>query len=82
MDYHIDRFEDHSLMIYKGDKLVALLPANVKDNIVYSHQGLSYGGVVLVSEIKMKDSLEIFKVLLLYLHDQSFKQLYRIGSCI
>jgi len=76
MDYHIDRFEDHSLMIYKGDKLVALLPANVKDNIVYSHQGLSYGGVVLVSEIKMKDSLEIFKVLLLYLHDQSFKQLY------
>jgi len=76
MDYHIDRFEDHSLMIYKGDKLVALLPANVKDNIVYSHQGLSYGGVVLVSEIKMKDSLEIFKVLLLYLHDQNFKQLY------
>jgi len=76
MDYHSDRFEDYSLMIYKGNKLVALLPANIKDNSVYSHQGLSYGGVVLISDIKMKDSLEIFKVLLLYLHEQNFKQFY------
>jgi hypothetical protein len=46
MDYHRDRFEDYSLMVYKKEKLVALLPANINDNIVYSHQGPSYGGVV------------------------------------
>lgn len=28
MDYHQDRFHDHSLMIYYKDKLYALLPAN------------------------------------------------------
>ena len=46
MDYHRDRFEDYSLKVYKKEKLVALLPANINDNIVYSHQGPSYGGVV------------------------------------
>ena len=29
MDYHADRFTDHSLMIYRRGKLYALLPANV-----------------------------------------------------
>ena len=28
MDYHSDRFIDHSLMIFRNDKLYALLPAN------------------------------------------------------
>ena len=28
MDYHRDRFADHSLMIFRGEKLAALLPAN------------------------------------------------------
>lgn len=28
MDYHSDRFHDHSLMIFHNNKLYALLPAN------------------------------------------------------
>jgi hypothetical protein len=32
MDYHSDRFFDYSLLIFKGKKLVAILPANFKDN--------------------------------------------------
>lgn len=28
MDYHSDRFHDHSLMIFRNGKLYALLPAN------------------------------------------------------
>ena len=54
MEYHNDRFEDFSLMVYKNGKLIALLPANKKDNIVYSHQGLSYGGVVYMKDVKFK----------------------------
>lgn len=46
MDYHSDRFHDHSLMVYLDDRLYALLPANRVDDTLYSHQGLSYGGLV------------------------------------
>ena len=41
MEYHKDRFEDFSLMIFEGEKLVAVLPANRVGDIVFSHQGLT-----------------------------------------
>ena len=47
MDYHRDRFEDCSLMFYDGGRLMALLPANLCNNTLFSHQGLTYGGLVL-----------------------------------
>lgn len=46
MEYHKDRFEDFSLMVFEDEKLVAVLPANRVGDIVYSHQGLTYGGLV------------------------------------
>lgn len=62
MDYHADRFEDFSLMIYKREKLMALLPANVTDDgIVHSHSGLSYGGLLLPkAHVDGGDVLDIF----------------------
>ena len=51
MEYHSDRFEDFSLLIYKKDKLIALLPANIVGDKVYSHQGLTYGGLILPLKI-------------------------------
>jgi hypothetical protein len=30
MDYHSEKFSDYSLLIYKGEKLISLLPANLK----------------------------------------------------
>tara|TARA_B110000037_G_scaffold69102_1_gene83620 strand:+ start:6545 stop:7462 length:918 start_codon:yes stop_codon:yes gene_type:complete len=76
MDYHKDRFEDYSLMVYKKEKLVALLPANINDNIVYSHQGLSYGGIVFMKDVKFKDSLEVFASILKYLKKAGHHKLY------
>lgn len=46
MEYHADRFVDFSLMIYKKEKLVAVMPANVLGDTVYSHQGLTFGGII------------------------------------
>jgi hypothetical protein len=48
MDYHSDRFYDHSLMFYAGSDLLAILPANlVRDQgRLESHGGLTYGGLV------------------------------------
>ncbi len=47
MDYHSDRFADYSLMAYDDDRLVAVLPANRVGDVLYSHQGLTYGGWIM-----------------------------------
>ena len=52
MEYHKDRFDDYSLMIFNvNNKLVAILPAHKVDSVLYSHQGLTYGGLVLSSKV-------------------------------
>lgn len=67
MDYHSDRVHDHSLMIYRKGNLFALLPANEKDGILYSHQGLTYGGLVTSKKATTVDVISIFNVLNEYL---------------
>lgn len=58
MDYHSDRFADCSLLAYRRGKLRAILPANIGGDILYSHQGLTYGGWVYSSH--GLDTTEIF----------------------
>ena len=53
MDYHKDRFEDYSLLCFKKDRLIAILPANIVGSTLYSHQGLTYGGLVLQESTKL-----------------------------
>ncbi|WP_282136650.1 GNAT family N-acetyltransferase [Seonamhaeicola maritimus] len=70
MEYHSDRFIDASLMVYNKDKLIALLPANKIGNKVCSHQGLTYGGLVLQPNTKFDVVLEAFKSILKYLQEE------------
>ena len=67
MNYHSDRFKDFSIMVFEDKKLLAVLPANVKDNELFSHQGLSYGGLVVKKNIRIKNYIFIFKAILKYL---------------
>ncbi|WP_159021431.1 GNAT family N-acetyltransferase [Formosa sp. L2A11] len=67
MEYHKDRFDDYSLLIFKNDKLIALLPANYKDKVLYSHQGLTYGGLLVEPKTKFEVVFNIFKALLEWL---------------
>ena len=63
MDYHRDRFEDHSLMFYDDDKLIALLPLSERQEILTSHGGLTYGGFITDNKMKqhtMNDCFESF----------------------
>lgn len=47
MEYHSDRFHDYSLLVFEGEQLVSVIPANSVEDSVYSHSGLTYGGFVL-----------------------------------
>lgn len=70
MDYHSDRFCDHSLLVYRGRRLYALLPANEKDNTLVSHGGLTYGGLIMDNRCSAKGILESFLAINDYLRQQ------------
>ena len=73
MDYHADRFIDHSLMIYRRGRLYALLPGNVNGDTFYSHQGLTYGGLLMNDKTTAADVVEIFRMINAYLRAEGLK---------
>jgi hypothetical protein len=75
MDYHKDRFEDYSLMVYKNEKLVAILPANRVENVVYSHQGLTYGGLVYGEKLKLASVILVFQAVLFHLSENKISKI-------
>ncbi len=71
MEYHSDRFDDFSILVLdKKQKIKAILPANKIGNTLYSHQGLTYGGLVLQQKTKLQDVVEMLKMVLQFLQDQ------------
>lgn len=75
MDYHHDRFTDHSLMVFDGNELVGLLPANLAaDGSLVSHEGLTYGGLVVAREAKLKCVLGNFHAILGRLHGEGISR--------
>ena len=63
MDYHADRFQDYSLMVYRRGKLYALLPGCVDGDTYYSHRGLTYGGLLMSKKTTAADVVQIFNQL-------------------
>jgi hypothetical protein len=74
MEYHSDRFEDYSLMIYEEDKLVSVLPANRVGATIYSHQGLTYGGLVFSFKNKANKTNEIIDAVVLFFKENSVNE--------
>jgi len=76
MEYHKDRFEDFSLLVFEDKKLLAILPANKKENAVYSHQGLTYGGLVYLSKLKAEKVESILDEVLLFFKENKVDTFY------
>jgi hypothetical protein len=69
MEYHADRFKDASLMVFKNDQLMALLPLHYSDGIAISHNGLTYGGFIFKSDAKFGLIKDILTTTLAFLND-------------
>ncbi|MCW1147625.1 GNAT family N-acetyltransferase [Flavobacterium lacisediminis] len=77
MEYHQDRFQDFSLLIFDEKNILkAILPANRVGDVLHSHQGLTYGGLVLNQKSKLQDVIEMLYFLLKYLNENSITSLY------
>ncbi|WP_261791658.1 GNAT family N-acetyltransferase [Campylobacter lanienae] len=74
MDYHSDRFKDNSLIFYEDEKPIALLPCNMSQNTLYSHQGLTFGGFIVDENMKQNKMLECFEILKEYMKKNNFKK--------
>tara|TARA_B100000768_G_C11238057_1_gene358155 strand:- start:279 stop:1226 length:948 start_codon:yes stop_codon:yes gene_type:complete len=61
MEYHSDRFEDHSMIIENEKKILTVLPANKSENELQSHAGLTYGGFIVDSTMTATLMLNIFE---------------------
>lgn len=78
MDYHGDRFHDHSLIIYRDGKPAALLPANESadaltgEKTFFSHQGLTYGGLITDRHATAAGTCDIFRHVNSYLKANGF----------
>lgn len=72
MDYHSDRFVDCSLVFAEGDKILGLFPANWSDSdkTVYSHQGLTYGGLILHEDVSAVHVIQMVDELVEYYKEE------------
>ncbi len=78
MDYHSDRFHDNSLLIYRNNKLLTVLPANRTEDVLYSHQGLTHGGFIMSSNVTATDMINAFDMINEYLRKDGFtKVIYK-----
>lgn len=75
MDYHSDRFHDHSLIFYDEDKIAALLPANEKESVLYSHGGLTYGGLILDNRAKQHTVNDCMDALITYTRTNGIRRI-------
>lgn len=82
MDYHANRFLDCSVLIFDGtgimdeersalqdvDSVKAVFPANwvEGEHCVYSHQGLTYGGLIVREDVTQKEMLQMMQQIFLY----------------
>lgn len=81
LNYHVEgRFQDHSLMIMKGSNIVAVIPANCimeeGQKVFCSHQGSTFGGIIVGKQYKKISDLEIMIDLFeQYLIEQAFDKI-------
>lgn len=75
MDYHADRFKDHSLIFYNNDKFVALMPSSENENELVSHGGLTFGGIISDRLMKTSLMMDIFEALIVYLKKNRIQKL-------
>jgi hypothetical protein len=70
LEYHNDRFEDFSLMVYdENETIVCLLPANKVNDQIISHGGLTFGGLLVDDKTTTNKTLLAMEAILAFLKE-------------
>jgi len=73
MDYHRERFSDHSLLFLVNRRLLACLPGHVADGKLCSHLGLTFGGLLLHRDIRLHQVESIVRALREHLRSEGLE---------
>jgi len=76
MDYHQDRFDDYSLMVYKDNKLQAVLPSHQLNNEIFAHNGLTYSDFLFLQKHRLEHRTAIISAVFLYLIQHNFSNIH------
>jgi len=80
MDYHSDRFSDHSLLFYHDGRLLAVLPGHIVGDTYCTHKGLTYGGLLMSEQLTVVQTLALFRELNDYLRTLGLRRV--VYKCI
>jgi len=73
MDYHRHLFSDHSLMVeWEGD-IVCVMPAHERGNTLFSHEGLTFGGIIIHPNLSSFQIYIIAAAILEYAHSSGYE---------
>jgi hypothetical protein len=76
MDYHADRFTDCSLVVFDGEqRLLAVLPANRSGDIVVSHAGLTFGGLIADASLTTRRTVAVLSAIVSHLRERGAREL-------
>lgn len=72
MDYHRDRFKDHSVFLFKEERVLAVFVACEMGTEIVAHAGLTFGGMVMHYDMEVAEALEAFGLLAAYYKEAGF----------
>ena len=76
VEYHENRFIDHSLLIFDNEKLLGCFIANEQNSkTIISHGGLTYGGLIYEKNLRTLKVKEIIVEILDYYTTKNFKEI-------
>jgi len=76
MEYHQDRFRDASVLVINDKQHIkAVFPANIKDKTIYTHQGLTYGGLILQNRKHIQELIRYFYNVVVYYKNQGIEKI-------
>lgn len=75
LDYHKEKFADHSLLIYKESKIIAVFPANERGNEIFSHEGLTFGSLIMTLDSKAVEVIETLNLIKNYYSNLGFDKI-------
>lgn len=76
MEYHKDRFQDASMVcLDEKGTVICIFPANISGTTVYSHQGLTFGGLFFEHGTTLRNQHEILNSLIALLKTKGCEKL-------
>ena len=75
LEYHQDRFPDASVLVLEDNNLVGVLPATHDGDTLYSHRGLTYGGLVVGKDFHGQMAVPVFKEIQRWGREQGWRKL-------